>query len=384
MLIIGLLLAALAAGTDPGAPATASPAAADDRFWDAQFLPGSSVNGPVSAIAISGDYIYLGGSFSSAGGIPTAGIARWSKVGGGWESLNGGVSGCSGPGCQPSVNAIVIQDGKVYIGGNFSQAGSAAAQNIAVWDEASSSWSALDVGLYGCGQPDCTSEVRALLFHGDSLYAGGKFSSAGASTSASNIARYSSGAWYPLGSGTDGSVHTLCSYGTKILAGGDFHSPGNYLAAYGNGIWAPVVGINNPVYAARSYGTGWLVGGAFTNASGSGADHIAQWDGWNSWAPLGAGVNGDVYTLDIWGGLTFAAGGFTATGSGGAAHIAGWDGSQWFALGSGTDAAVQAVAVDSSSVYAGGGFTQAGAKPSLFFGRWSRLKHLTFLPLGWR
>lgn len=81
----------------------------------------------------SGEALYVGGQFTSAGGLPVGRIARWDGTA--WSGLDGGVSG--GPGGVPAVDALaVFDDGageSLYVGGSFTQAGDAAANDIAMW-----------------------------------------------------------------------------------------------------------------------------------------------------------------------------------------------------------------------------------------------------------
>ena len=50
---------------------------ADDN-WDARFSP-PGVNSTVAAIAVNGDDVYVGGTFTQAGGINATNIARWNR-----------------------------------------------------------------------------------------------------------------------------------------------------------------------------------------------------------------------------------------------------------------------------------------------------------------
>ncbi len=93
---------------------------------------GSGLNGPVDCMKVldNGDLI-VGGGFSTAGGVPTGGIARWS--GGTWSALGAGLSG--------GVAAIdILPSGDLVAGGLFTANGNPNIQNIARFDEATSSW----------------------------------------------------------------------------------------------------------------------------------------------------------------------------------------------------------------------------------------------------
>jgi len=91
---------------------------------------GSGVNSSVKAIALNGSDVYVGGHFTQAGGNPASYIARWD--GSSWHPLGIGVSGGSS---IREVRAIAVSDSNVYVGGSFTQAGGLPASNIACWVE---------------------------------------------------------------------------------------------------------------------------------------------------------------------------------------------------------------------------------------------------------
>src|SRR5205807_1696397 len=76
-----------------------------------------------SALGVSGNDLYVGGAFTTAGGQPATNIAKWD--GNNWTPLGSGLNG--------DVYALaVVKD--VYAGGYFTTAGGTAANNIARWD----------------------------------------------------------------------------------------------------------------------------------------------------------------------------------------------------------------------------------------------------------
>jgi hypothetical protein len=178
-----------------------------------------------------------------------------------------GVPGVAGLGVT-NVNAMVNWDPdgagpqapKVVLGGSFSAAGNVLASNIAVYDPATATWSALGSGM--------SSPVRALtvLPNGD-LVAGGDFTSAGGVT-AGSIARWNGSSWSALGSGMNGSVTAL-----TVLPNGDL-----------------------------------VAGGSFTSAGGVAANRIARWSGSN-WSALGSGMDSIVTALAMLPTGTLAVGG---------------------------------------------------------------------------
>jgi hypothetical protein len=83
---------------------------------------GSGLNGWntwVSALAVSGSDLYAGGSFVTVGGIPANCVAKWDGTN--WSALGSGVSGGSLSGTY--VSALAVSGSDLYVGGNFTTAG---------------------------------------------------------------------------------------------------------------------------------------------------------------------------------------------------------------------------------------------------------------------
>jgi hypothetical protein len=212
----------------------------------------------VDALAVSGNNLYVGGDFTTAGGNPANAIAQWD--GNAWSPLGSGM-GDPLPSTSVYVKALAVSGTNLYAGGTFTTAGGNAANSIAKWD--GNNWSALGSGM--------DNNVLALATSGTNLYAGGDFTTAG-STAASYIAKWNGSSWAALGSGMNGSVHALSVYGSTLFAGG-----------------------------------------SFTTAGSGGSNYIAQWNG-SSWSSLGSGMNGDVLSLALFSGALYAGGGFTTAG----------------------------------------------------------------------
>ena len=105
-------------------------------------LPSSGLNGAVASIAIDGDNVYVGGSFTDtkdASNSALKGIAVYSVSGNKWSSLGGGVDG--------GVTSLDIADSQLLVAGTFSQVFPSSssstgqdASGLAAWDIASSTW----------------------------------------------------------------------------------------------------------------------------------------------------------------------------------------------------------------------------------------------------
>ncbi|KAI0829665.1 cortical protein marker for cell polarity-domain-containing protein [Trametes gibbosa] len=105
-------------------------------------LPSNGLNGPVESLVVSGDNVYVGGSFSDtvqASNKALKGIAVYSISGNSWSALEGGVDG--------AVTSLDISNNQVLVAGNFTKlltsSGSSESQNaagFAAWDISSSAW----------------------------------------------------------------------------------------------------------------------------------------------------------------------------------------------------------------------------------------------------
>ena len=233
---------------------------------------GAAPNGYVFAVAkhpITGD-IYIGGDFTTIGGITATRIAKWD--GSVWSAL--------GAGCDAAVYALAFDaSGILYAGGRFTSPGT----RIAKWD--GSAWSALGAG--------CNSYVYALAVNAAGvLYAGGNFASPGLS-----IAKWDGLIWSSLGAGCYGDVYTLAvDPSGNLYVGGRFTSPGGKIAKWDGVNWSALgAGVGGDINALALDASGNLyVGGSFTSPG----RNIAKWDGL-SWSALGTGCNSIVEALAL-------------------------------------------------------------------------------------
>jgi hypothetical protein len=175
-------------------------------------------NGLVKALAVAsnGD-VYVGGSFTRAGGLLANNIAKWNGTA--WSSL----VTVAGNGVNSNVSALAVaRNGDVYVGGDFTQAGGMAANNVAKWDGAA--WSSLGNGAAN-GVDGAVSTV-AVASSGD-VYVGGSFTQAGGGV-ANNVAKWNGTMWNPLGTGANSRIATLAVGMTGMLhAGGGFTATGD-------------------------------------------------------------------------------------------------------------------------------------------------------------
>lgn len=284
-----------------GFPTAFAGGSACEPVWDLGIgQPG--LNLPVHALATfsvgGSEALYVGGMFTTAGGMPASRIARWD--GHAWSPLGLGISAPAG---VPVVRALwADQDGQLgepalYVGGGFPLAGGVSVNGVARWN--GEAWSAVGAGpLF---------DVYDLIVHdtgdGPALYAAttiptGQFA---------GIWRFDGTIWAIVGGGLrnfggPGSVRALEEFddgnGLRLHAGGIFTEAAGgqalYIARLEGDAWTQVGGgVNEPVFAMTTFddgrGTALYIGGTFLDVGlprGIHAVNAARWNG-QRWSNLG-------------------------------------------------------------------------------------------------
>jgi hypothetical protein len=192
------------------------------------------LNGTVNTIAVdsSSQTVYVGGSFTqSTSGVNCTNVAAWVNGFAGYDWIPVG-NGVNGP-----VYTMLLHNNKLYVGGEFTMAGSVAAKNVAVYDIAQGQWQAV-------GNLD--SSVRALAVYNNELYAGGNFSGF--------VSKWTGTAWADITQGFlyGEGVRTLEVWNNELVIGGNFELTtgalrrhvatynGTYMGMLGFGTLTPV------------------------------------------------------------------------------------------------------------------------------------------------
>jgi|GEM_PF-923014 len=351
----------------------------DGQAWRALPAPGGvGLSGGAAALATFRGELVVAGTFTQVGGQPpplggglnSSGIARWNGTT--WASLEP-----AGTGLSSQVSAFAVYQGDLYVGGSFTRAGSADAWGIARWDGVA--WHPLR-GALGSGVMTLPFDfVGAMVVHDGALYVGGQFSMAGGQP-ANGVARWDGHEWSPLagsagiGLGDSAAAFALAVYQGDLIAAGSFTTAGGHAAAniarWDGHDWSPLgAGTNQTITSLAVYGDALVAGGGFSQAGDVATDGIARWNG-SAWSALGAGLDGDVRALAVYDGALIAAGGFTHSGSLALSHVARWDGSAWSALGAGLDNYAYALGVYAGGLIVGGGFSHAGGVAASGIARW--------------
>lgn len=325
---------------------------------------GTGTNNQVKTItAIDPSNVYVGGWFSTAGGIVVNNIAKWD--GSSWSALVSGLNN--------TVEELYALDASnIYAGGTFTQSGNGVwGYRVIKWS--GTAWTTLGLnnnrgvnnGVYG---------VYAL--NSANLYFTGQFRFVGdgLSVSAERVAKTNeTGGWTALGAGLTGGLgYAIWAIdASNVYVGGDFTSAGGVantanIAKWNGSTWSALAtGVNssvNAIYALDA--SNIFVGGNFNNIGGTPIACIAKWNG-TAWSALGSGTNGAVSVIHAYDASNIIVGGaFTTAGGITCNRIAKWNGTSWASLGSGVAGSFQVVQgvrmVDATTIYVAGSFTSAG------------------------
>ncbi|MFQ5605566.1 MAG: FG-GAP-like repeat-containing protein [bacterium] len=353
-----------------------------DENWDDRFGPnGLGLNGPVRAMAVKGNELYVGGDFTLAGTVQANYFAIWD--GSNWSAL--------GSGLNNGVWAIAIYQNKIYVGGAFTMAGGKAANRVAVWDGIS--WWPL-----GDGVDDRVYAITVDDF--GNVFAAGEFTSAGGII-VNKIAKWDGENWSTLANGFESSEATLDAaaffMGQIYVGGVDWLDDIKYpLFSNWNGqSWAPYWGSDGFISLLKVVDNNLYVGGFYEwlrgydqqgNTKDTFAHNINKWNG-NGWKYLGYSIFDDnYYELEInalvdYQDFLYYGGRFGSVIIQGnqriVNHIARWDGKIWAKLGNGVKhrpdrygVSVNALERIGNNIFVGGHFTIAGHKLANNFSIW--------------
>jgi len=271
----------------------------------------------VSALALQGRTLYVGGRFTTAAGIERHNLAAYDVATGllaDWD-----------PNADDEVECVALQGNTVYVGGVFRHVGGLERKRIAAVDARS--------GQVTPWNPDAEQRVRCLAVDGGTVYVGGDFVSIGGEPRACVAA-------------LDAETGRATSWNAGL-------GPAREGLPLYNWIW-PFVS------ALAVHGNSLYVGGSFNRAAGEPRSNLAAFDR-RSGSVTGFAPQPDsrVDALAPAGNLVYAGGGWYNVGGVAMPHVAAFDArtgrpTSWSPRANGR---VEALAVDAASVYIGGAFT---------------------------
>jgi hypothetical protein len=260
---------------------------------------GAGVDFHVLALALQGNTLYVGGRFTSAGGNTAHYIAQWDTSGQTWSTLSSG----GREGVIDWVSALAITGTKIYVGGYFTRVGwpdGPATDYFAVWNADTITWTTVNPGL--------KNYVDAVAVHGTDVYVGGGFYP-NAGSNFDGLAHWDTvGNQWSAISGASANVYALALSGDDLYVGGTFYPQrirrlntlSNSWVTTTGGVYGG--GYGGIVYAIAAHADGDVyVGGDFTGAGGWTQYNLARYNPTcDFWLPVGKqGVNDRVLALAL-------------------------------------------------------------------------------------
>jgi hypothetical protein len=348
-----LLLATACTDQTVTAPLDAATERVETGAWEPM---GTGFHKTVVSLTVHGGELIAGGYF---GGLNY--VARWD--GSTWHPM-----GSPALGSAPS--ALVVHEGVLIAGGDWSTERGQAVDGIARWD--GSEWRPMYIGMTGWGAGIGDATVLSFAVHDGHLIAGGSFYAADGRTR-NGVARWDGSDWQPMGTLMQQEVKALTVHNGELIAGGTFVGAGGELrsgaARWDGSEWQPMGWVLTSTWVmALTVHNGELFAGGLDCCT-HGENTVSRWSG-SAWQPVGTGTGGYVTSLAVHDGELVAGGESPNTLGAATNHVARWDGSAWQAIGAGTNGSIIALTVHDGDLIAAGSFTTAGGRSANNIARW--------------
>jgi len=286
---------------------------------------GTGVSGPVNAFAVYNGSLYVGGLFTTAGGVTVNNIAKYNDQTNQFSNIG------QTTGVDNTVRALAVYNGSLYVGGNFATAGGVSVNYIAKYNDQTNQFSNIGqtTGVLG--------DVNALAIYNGNLYVGGDFLTAGG-VSVNRIAKYNdqTNQFSNIGqtTGVDNTVRALAVYNGSLYVGGLFTTAGgvsvNRIAKYDDQTntfsnIGQTTGVDSTASTLAVYNGSLYVGGNFATAGGVTVNNIAKYnDQTNQFSNIGqtTGVDSTASTLAVYNGSLYVGGNFATAGGASVNYIA--------------------------------------------------------------
>lgn len=313
--------------------------------------------------------LYVGGDFWEAGGLSAFDIASWNGYK--WDSLGSGM-------CYPAVGvtSICTFHDTLIVGGGFLSAGCNPVQYLSRWYN--NEW-------HSFGQPN--GYVGVLYVYEEKLYVGGAFDSIGG-IQANGLAKWDGESWSTVGDLPDYTIaidqnvvnKILIFNGTIYIAGilVDSSQSAVNFASYDGQQWKYHHILNGPFsggYPAIAYKNELYMIGLFLKSEGNAGNCIMKFNGLN-WEDVGGGITSKILYPQLTNAIVYhdklyVVGIFDSAGSIPATNIAAWDGFKWCGFGNYIDNKIDAIESFQDTLYIAGGFRSIDNDTVNYIARWT-------------
>lgn len=239
--------------------------------WDgtnfSKIATSTGLNSTVRSVINWKGKIYACGNFTVADGKTVNRVAAWDGTT--WNPLAEGLDG----GSSPIAYSLAVFNDALIVGGLFTKAGNQDVANVASWQD-STKWSSLGEGVKGGTYP----YVSKMCVIGENLFVGGNFTIAGSLTVPKFAKFSSSSGWLNVG-GNFGTVNDMVTINNSIYIASSTNNAYK-LAKLNDKSWSTIPGaFDNYNIRAITYNyisKGIIIGGDFTTIDGKTYNRIAQ------------------------------------------------------------------------------------------------------------
>lgn len=183
---------------------------------DATWNPNANLSARAIAVSASGDVIYVGGSFTTVGGMSRPRLAKLNPTTGAADSSFNATVGAG------NVSALALDSTNLYAGGSFNSIGGQSRNLLAVLNPASGVADATWDPKMQAG-----AQVSALAVFGSVVYAGGSFTTVGGVTRNRLAAITSDNVLTDWNPNSDDQVNVVTLDGSDVYVGGTFTNVGS-------------------------------------------------------------------------------------------------------------------------------------------------------------
>jgi hypothetical protein len=334
-----------------------------------------TVNGAPTAIAVFGDRVYIGGTFTAVtGGVARTNLAAFDRTSGAVTdvgSAGGANARVSAFAVRPGGNSIGDPPPRLYVGGAFTQIDAQARGRIASYDAAGTltgtfAGTGFNAPVNALAEVNVSSNASPVW----RLHAGGDFTLFGPVDQRNGLAAFDASdaitSWAPEVPTVTGGpmVRALAAGGGRIYAAGTFGLRAFNRDDGGTAVaWAPNLGFNGAALALAVVGTSVYVGGQLfevggtvrrTNAAAFSTEDASVVRAWDP-EPSGPGV----YALAAGTDGIVLGGGFVAAGGTPRRHLAAFDvpTGRLLPFDPDLDREVSALSIRENTLYAAGAFS---------------------------
>lgn len=319
----------------------------------------ANADGDVLALVLNNGRLYIGGEFLHIGASIRRRLASVNAV-------NGALGQVFNPGADKSVQDLAISGNRLFVGGQFTGIAGNSRSGLAVMDATTGT---LDPAF----DQVPNGEVNAVLTLGTRVYIGGKFTEVSGHSRA-GLAAFDvvTGELDPVFSpSTNGNVYGFATDGTRLFVAGHFTE---IARSFNNGVASldPITGeasqafrvfLDFDAYAMAIIGGRLYVAGSFRKINEQPRNGLAAVDKVTGAVdPFEPDPDDHVYAVNVVGGQIVAGGRFTSAPRTRAPNLAAVNattGATVPGFGGGTDAGVTALAVSGGRLFAGGDFRSA-------------------------